>query len=447
MRARRKAISDRPPAMERILSHPGAAPLLARYGREAVKESLRALFREGGGRDIPGLLARCAPALARAHEPEVMRVVNATGVLIHTNLGRAPLVRRAREAAAAAAEGYQAIEFDLETGRRGSRGGKTRARLARLLGVPDALLVNNNAAAVLLALAAAAAGREVLVSRGELPAIGGSFKIPEILEASGARLREVGTTNRTRIEEYDRACSPATAAVLTVHPSNYEIRGYVKRPSFDEVAGFARRRKIPWFHDQGTGNLLDLAPFRMAGEERATDSLRAGADLTTFSGDKLFGGPQAGVLAGNTEWVRRCAAHPLARALRPGKMTLAAFSATLEEWLTDGAGRLPIFELARVPVEELRRRAERIAACPAPRLAAEVVATESLFGGGTTPEKTFPSAGLAIRSDLSAPRLAAMLRARRPPIVGRVEGRRLILDLRAVFPEEDAEIVQALSSL
>lgn len=435
--------------MERILAHPAAGPVLSRYGREAVKTALREVFVEVGTAPMEALLERCSARLTAAFEPELLRVVNATGILIHTNLGRAPLAEPAAEAAARAGRGYQSIEFDLATGRRGSRGVKTRALLARFVGAPEAMIVNNNAAAVLLALATAAAGREVLVSRGELPAIGGSFKIPEILEASGARLREIGTTNRTKIEDYERAWTPAVAAVLTVHPSNYQIRGYVKRPAFEEVARFARRRKIPWIHDQGTGNVVDLTPYGMAGEERVSDSLRAGAALVTFSGDKLFAGPQAGVLAGSSMWIHRCADHPLARALRPDKITLAILFATLADWMTGDLRRFPVFALASETPGELRRRAERIAASAArPGTALEVIATESLFGGGTTPERTFPSAGLAVqKTGVSAGDLAARLRARRPPIVGRVEGRRLILDLRSVFPEEDDAVVQALCEL
>ncbi len=430
--------------MERLLSHPSAAGLSRRYGRDSLKESLREILRGFAGEEMEVLIERSARRLEQSFEPEVRRVVNATGVLIHTNLGRAPLGEPARAAAAVAAEGYQSVEIDLATGRRGSRGARTRAQLARWLGAPDALVVNNNAAAVLLALAASASGREVLVSRGELPAIGGSFRIPEILEASGARLREVGTTNRTKIEDYERALSPAVAAVLTVHPSNYEIRGYVQRPAFDEIARLARRKRIPWIHDQGTGNLLDLAPYGMAGEERVADSLRAGATLVTFSGDKLFGGPQAGILAGSASWVRRCAAHPMARALRPDKITLAAFFATLSEWMSGNSGRLPICALASPPVAELRRRAEAIASAAPAGLTVQAIPTEGLFGGGTTPEKSFPSVGLAVRGDLPASELAARLRGGRPPIVGRVEANRVILDLRTVFPDEDAAIVAGL---
>jgi L-seryl-tRNA(Ser) seleniumtransferase len=434
--------------MEKILTDPAAAPLIARFGREPVKRAARSAITEDALSDTLRILSRSRERLEATFAPEAPRVVNATGILIHTNLGRAPLSEAAAAAIAGAARGYHALEYDLESGRRGSRGPRLRAALAGFLGVEDALLVNNNAAAVLLVLAAAATGREVLVSRGELVAIGGSFKIPEILEASGARLREVGTTNRTRIEDYEKEFRKGVAAVLTVHPSNYEIRGYAKRPTFGEIASFAKKRRIPWIHDLGSGNLRDLSPYGVAGEERAADALGAGAALVCFSGDKLFGGPQAGVLAGRRRLVAACRSHPLARAVRVDKLALAGFFATLASWISGRPEELPIYALAAAPAEDLRRRAERLAGSVPPELSGEVISTRGLFGGGTTPERTFPSAALAVRHpEISAGELAARLRAGDPPVVGRIEGDRLILDLRGVFPEEDDVLAAALSSL
>ena len=434
--------------MEIVLSHPGAAGLLERYGREAVKRSLRALFPEVGSFEAESLLSECGRRLAETFEPEAPRVVNATGVLIHTNLGRAPLSDRTRQAIDEAARGYHAVELDLATGRRGSRGEKTRAILSSLLGTESALAVNNNAAALLLALAATSSGREVLVSRGELVAIGGSFKIPEILEASGAKLREVGTTNRTKIEDFERARSKNAAVLLTVHPSNYEIRGYVKRPAPEEIAKFCRRHRLLWIHDLGSGNLADLSPYGMAGEETAADTLKAGAGLICFSGDKLFGGPQAGILAGKKKLIDRCRTHPLARALRCDKITLAGLFATLSEWISGKHDSLPIFRLAGTPLEELRRRAEKIASAAPKSLDVGVVETRSVFGGGTTPEKTFTSIGLALASkNHSASELLSRLRSNRPPIIGRAEGSKVVLDLRAVFEGEDTEIAAALARI
>jgi len=434
--------------MEKILSDPAAAPLIGRYGRESLKIAARAVLRRAPGRDIPGILGGCADELAAIFSPEAPRVINATGVLIHTNLGRAPLSPAAARAIADTAEGYHAVELDLRSGKRGSRGARTAALAARLLDAEDALIVNNNAAAVLLALAATSAGREVLVSRGELVAIGGSFKIPEILEASGARLREVGTTNRTKIEDFARAASSEVAALLTVHPSNYEVRGYTRRASFEEIADLCVRRRIPWIHDHGSGTISDLAAFGIAGVERAADALDRGASLVAFSGDKLFAGPQAGILAGKRRWVERCRRHPLARALRPDKITLAGVFATAAEWLSRGASAFPLYALAAAPVAELRQRASRVSASAREPMQAAVIDTTAVFGGGTTPERTMPSAALALVDPRRpADLLAAALRERHPAVIGRIGDRRLILDFRAVFPEEDEMVMAAIRAL
>ena len=434
--------------MERILSHPDAEPLLARFGRECVKIAARAVLRKRPDGDPAIVLSRCADELEKTFSPEAPRVVNATGVLIHTNLGRAPLSGAVRRAIGEASEGYHAVELDLESGKRGARGARTAALVARLVGAEDALVVNNNAAAVLLALAATASGREVLVSRGELVAIGGSFKIPEILETSGAKLREVGTTNRTKIEDFARAVTASVAAILTVHPSNYEVRGYTRRASFAEIAALCRRRRIPWIHDQGSGAIADLAAFGIDGEERAADALRAGAALAAFSGDKLFAGPQAGILAGSRKRVEACRRHPLARALRADKLTLAGVFASTAQWLTVGPEPFPIFALAGTPVPSLRARAERAAAAARPPVRVEVVETEAVFGGGTTPERSIPSAAVSLSDpERTADRLCALLRRGRPPIIGRVQGRRLILDFRTLFPEEDEAVLLAVRAL
>jgi L-seryl-tRNA(Ser) seleniumtransferase len=433
--------------MEKLLSSPESRPLIHAYGREQAKQALRAAARSRAGLSIAEIVTRARRILVASFAPEIERVINATGVLIHTNLGRAPLSAPAREALLRAAEGYAAIELDLATGRRGLRGGRTREHLARLLGAQDALVVNNNAAAVLLALATVAAGREVLVSRGELVAIGGSFQIPEILEASGCRLREVGTTNRTRIGDYEKAHRREVAALLTVHPSNYEVKGFVERPEREELARFAARKRIPWIHDQGAGNLIDLSEFGIPGEERVTDVLAAGASLVTFSGDKLFGGPQAGVLAGRRRLVAAAAAHPIARAVRVGKLTLAAFEATVAAWRRGAREELPLFRMAAEPLEHLRRRAEAIRRCLPAALTAETVATRAVFGGGTTPEKSFPSAGIAIRGPVPSEEAASRLRRGCPAVLARVERGRMLIDLRTVDPGQDKDLLTALCAL
>jgi L-seryl-tRNA(Ser) seleniumtransferase len=294
--------------MDSLLAGEGAAPLLRLYGRETLKEELRRQIAAGGHRPAE-LIAAAGQALEAKFAATLARAINATGVLLHTNLGRAPLPAEARAAALEAA-GYATLEYRTETGRRGRRQDHVRDLARELLGVPDALAVNNNAAALLLAVTALARGRRVLVSRGELVAIGGSFKIPEILEASGAFLAEVGTTNRTAIQDYRRARTPEVALVLTVHPSNYEIRGYTARPTASEIADFAREARIPWVHDQGTGCVEPLDEFGVPDEPTVAGCLAGGADLVTFSGDKLLCGPQAGLAVGREDLVaapRACA--------------------------------------------------------------------------------------------------------------------------------------------
>jgi L-seryl-tRNA(Ser) seleniumtransferase len=434
--------------MDSLLAGETAAPLLDLYGREAVKEELRRQIAAGsvGARE---LIEAAGGALSARFAPTLSRAINATGVLLHTNLGRAPLSEAAREAVRAAA-GYATLEYRTETGRRGRRQDHVRALARDLFGGGDALAVNNNAAALLLAATALARGRRVLVSRGELVAIGGSFKIPEILEASGAQLSEAGTTNRTTIEDYRRALTPEVALLLTVHPSNYEIRGYTARPEAPEIAALAREAGIPWVHDQGTGCVEPLDEFGVAGEPTVAACLSAGADLVTFSGDKLLCGPQAGLAVGREDLVAALAAHPMARALRPDKLTLAALSATLAAWKRGGWRDFPIYRAAARPLAELEGRGAilRDAASSRPDLSAAVEPSEALFGGGTSPEKRFPSRAVTLaHARIGVEELAACLRRSPAPIVGRVEADRLWLDLRAVEPHEDAEIAAAIRLL
>ena len=299
----------------------------------------------------------------------------------------------------------------------------------------------------MLALAALARGKAVLVSRGELVAIGGSFKIPEILEASGARLLEVGTTNRTTAEDYRRACTPEVAMILTVHPSNYEIRGYTRSPSAGELAALARDAGIPWVHDQGTGCVVALDQFGVAGEPTVAECLAGGADLVTFSGDKLLSGPQAGLLVGRADLVGRAAAHPIARAVRPDKLTLAALAATLRGWKTGAWKSFPVYRAAAAPVDELERRGAAILEEAGSAVSGEIVASEATFGGGTSPEKLFASRALAVSAGaLATDEIAKRLRAREPPVVARVERGRVLLDLRSILPEEDAIVARSLAS-
>ena len=439
-----------PPSMDALLKADGAAAALGLYGREAVKEELRRAMSEGQTRPEQ-LWDTAGQALARRFAPTLVRAINGTGVLLHTNLGRAPLSAAARAALADVAAGYATVEYDPARGARGKRQDHVRALARGLFGCGDAIAVNNNAAAVLLGLAALGRGRSVLVSRGELVAIGGSFKIPEILEASGARLCEVGTTNRTTADDYRRAFSPDVALLLSVHPSNYEIRGYTRRPEPHELALLAREAGVPWLHDQGTGAVVPLDAFGVADEPTVAQCLAAGADLVTFSGDKLFSGPQAGFLAGRADLVARAAAHPVARAVRPDKLTLAALAATLSGWKTGAWKDFPVYRAAGAPLDALEARGARLAepfASAGSGLECRVTPSRAAFGGGTSPEKLFPSRALALTHPaLSADTLAARLRSGRPPIVARVEAGRVLLDLRSIQPDEDAIVAAALSDL
>jgi L-seryl-tRNA(Ser) seleniumtransferase len=433
--------------MDRLLREPGAGSLLDLYGREAVKEEIRRAI--GAGSTDPGtILAGAEESLAERFKPLLRRAINATGVLLHTNLGRAPLSEQARRAVEDVAAGYSTVEYDPATGGRGKRQDHVRGPARDLFGCEDAISVNNNASAVFLALCALARGRRVLISRGELVAIGGSFQIPAILEASGATLAEVGTTNRTTIDDYRRGLGDDVGALLTVHPSNYEIRGFTARPEPAELAELARTAGIPWIHDQGTGCVVDLAEFGVPGEPTVAGCLAWGADVVTFSGDKLLGGPQAGIAAGHGAAIGVLARHPVARVVRPDKLTLAALRATLLAWKTGAWRAMPLYRAAAEPLESLERRGAAIASRGAAGLVIEVVESRALFGGGTSPEKSFPSRALAVSSGRAdAEELAARLRARDMPVVGRVESDRLHLDLRSVFPEEDAFLAEALASV
>jgi L-seryl-tRNA(Ser) seleniumtransferase len=436
--------------MERLLSSPPALSLIASHGRPAVKRALRAAIASGatGARQI---LAQSAEVLDREFRKSLLAAVNATGILLHTNLGRAPLPSGSLEAAASVAGGYSTLEYDLSTGARGKRQRHARGDLCDLFGAEDALVVNNNAAGLFLAVSALARGRRVLVSRGELVAIGGSFKIPEILEAAGASLAEVGTTNRTTIADYRRARDGATALLLTVHPSNYEIRGFTSRPAPQELAGFAREFSLPWLHDQGTGGAAPLDSYGVPGEPTVQDALASGADLVTCSGDKLLGGPQAGLVLGRRDLIEKLASHPIARVVRPDKLTLAALLPVLELWRTGRHGELPIYRAAAAPLESLEKRGDAIRRAVAERggkLEITLIPSSALFGGGTSPEKAFPSRALAIsHPSISCESLLARLRSGPTPVIGRAHEGRALLDLRTIAPAQDPVLIEALAEI
>jgi L-seryl-tRNA(Ser) seleniumtransferase len=380
--------------------------------------------------------------------PSLGPVLNATGVVLHTNLGRAPLAEAAVRAVAAVASGYSNLELDLGTGRRGSRSEHCRALLGRVTGAEDALVVNNAAGALVLALNALAAGREVLLSRGELIEIGGSFRIPDILARSGARLREVGTTNRTHLDDYRRALDADAAAILTVHRSNFEQRGFVTSPEPASLAALAGEAGLPYLHDVGSGLLADLAPWGLTSEPRVAQALAAGAGLVLFSGDKLLGGPQAGCLVGRHDLVARCRENPLARALRADKLTLAALEATLALYADPAAAvrEIPVLRMLTLGEPELAARAERLAGhCP-PELRPALQPGESAVGGGSFPGAVLPTTLVALDAgDLGPDGLALRLRLGEPAVVARVGGGCVLLDPRTLPEEAGPAIGRALA--
>jgi L-seryl-tRNA(Ser) seleniumtransferase len=428
-----------------LRSAPGRRAV-ARFGRDVVRHATRSVLdaarAEAARGDEPPsdeiLMARTANLAARMSFG-LSAVVNATGVVLHTNLGRAPLPEEAVRAVGRAARGYTDLEVDRETGRRGRRTGRSEFLLTALTGAEGALVVNNNAAALLLTLAALARRKDVLVSRGELIEIGGEFRLPEIMAASGARLVEVGTTNRTRITDYRRAISERTGLVLKVHPSNYRVVGFAEAPEVAALADLSHRSSVPLVHDVGSG-LLRRTRGVPREEPTVTESLSAGADLVCFSGDKLLGGPQAGIVVGTRELVERLRRHPIARAVRLDGMTVAALETVLGMYARGRRGDLPTWRFLDAGLTELRARARRVAeALPG----TEVVKGESVAGGGSLPAYGIPSA--VVRLPVGRPeRLAARLRVGNPPVFCRIEEDALLLDLRAVDPGEEDRLIRAV---
>jgi L-seryl-tRNA(Ser) seleniumtransferase len=426
---------------------------VVRAARGVLAEA-RSAATAGDGAVLEALLGdlaeRVGERAAAEARPSLRRVINASGVVIHTNLGRAPLAPEAAARAAGIAGGYSNLEYDLEAGARGRREVHIDLRLRERVGAEAALVVNNNAAAVLLAVNTLAEGREVLVSRGELVEIGGSFRIPEVLRKGGARLREVGTTNRTRIADYASAITPETGLLLRVHPSNFEIVGFTEAPALGELVELARRAGLPLVEDLG-GGLLTPHPA-LPGEPTARESLGAGVEVVCFSGDKLLGGPQAGVLAGRRERVEAMRCNPLYRALRVDKLTLAALDAVLTDHGSGLAGeRVPVLRMIEAPPAELRRRAEALAAeltRLAPDLGVEVVPGASAVGGGAAPGRELPTTLLRLRHPAAGPdALARQLRRGDPPIVARVADAALLIDPRCVAASEERDLLEALVRL
>lgn len=443
------------PGVDKLLNLPASAPLIAQYGRDLTLEALRAVLdeqrrqiRDGHLRlmEPDAYVAAAADWLADLLAPSLRPVLNATGVIIHTNLGRAPLSQAALAAVQAAA-GYSALEYDLEAGSRGSRFAHAEPLLRRLTGAEAACVVNNNAAAVLLMLSALCHGREVIISRGQLVEIGGGFRVPDVMAQSGCRLVEVGTTNRTHLRDYEMAMGDNTAAILAAHHSNYQIIGFSSEPALAELAELAHRHNVPLLFDQGSGALLDTAAYGLDAEPLVTDSLAAGVDLAAFSGDKLLGGPQAGILCGRADLVAKCRQHPLARAVRPDKLCLAALSATLTAYLTDRAARdIPVWRMISRPLAALVAQVEAwITALADVDARVESAPGFSTVGGGSLPGAQLPTQLLSI-GDLSPHCLSMRLRRHDPPVIARIADDRLLLDPRTLLPGQEALLPAALRS-
>ncbi|MFA7248600.1 MAG: L-seryl-tRNA(Sec) selenium transferase [Dehalococcoidia bacterium] len=445
------------PSVDRLLSDERVAGLFPAHGRGSVAALARTVldeYREAiaatGVRPATPLAPVIETLLARAAEvfrPRLVRVVNATGVIIHTNLGRAPLSAAATAAAQRVAAGYSNLEFDLERGERGSRFAHLDDRLCRITGAEAGVAVNNNASALLLALSALCRDREVIISRGQLVEIGGGFRIPDVMRQSGADLVEVGTTNRTYIEDYARAITDRTAAILRVHTSNFRVVGFVEETPLAALAALARERGLRFIDDLGSGALLDTRDFGLQAEPMIEDSVRAGADVVLASGDKLLGGPQAGIAVGRREAIEAMRRHPLARAVRAGRMTIAALSATLDHYARgEAVDAIPVWRMIAADPDLLGRRARRWSrACGAHAVAA---AGQSTVGGGSLPGEELPTTVCAVDPpDGDATAFSAALRAALPPIVARISDGRVLLDPRTVDPSEDRHVEITLATL
>ena len=442
------------PSIDIVRQRPGVRGLESEFGSDATVHALRAAAgamraRIASGEPIADAAAmmedtarRALLALARG---SLVPVINATGVVIHTNLGRAPIADAALARAAAIAGGYCNLEYDLGEGTRGSRSVHAESLITRLTGADAAIVVNNTAAATMLILAGLAHGREVVISRGELVEIGGGFRVPDVMRQSGAILREVGTTNRTRVSDYTAAVSPATAMFLRVHPSNFRIEGFTERPTLEALVSGARAMNVAVVEDIGSGCLTpDLGD-----EPSVQASIAAGVDVVCFSGDKLLGGPQAGIIAGNKRFVDQLRTHPLMRALRADKITFAILEATLAEYVAGrAAATVPVQRMLRVSVEEIRARAQVVAA----RLAesgwrVELIDGSSAVGGGSAPGFSLPTVLLSIERDgRTADETARWLRSLSTPVVARIEHDRVVLDLRTVLTGQDAMLVSLLAT-
>ena len=439
------------PAVHRLLDRPAIQQAVDVHGRSSVMEACRTavgqLRRRIADGDLDGSTLELACERLEADILEIVEgftsqaypeIINATGVLIHTNLGRAPLP----ESVPLSIASYLALEYDIAAGRRGQRLGPLKTRMARMFGAESAVMVNNNAAALLLILSTIAKDREVIVSRGQLIEIGGSFRLPDVMHASGCRLVEVGCTNRTHLRDYQGAITSDTAAILSAHQSNFRIVGFTTEPPTEEIAALAHSFDLPMIVDQGSGNLYDLRRWGLGSEPTVGSLLEDGADIVCFSGDKLLGGPQAGIIVGSKRWVEPLGRHPIYRALRPDKTALVMMDQVLRAHQSGRLTELPLFAMLDEPVDALARRARRMAK----RLREHGItaggrSTRAVLGGGTTPDETMPSYGLALSG---GQRLLDELRTCEPPVVGRIEDDAVVLDLRTVFRRQDRALEAAV---
>jgi L-seryl-tRNA(Ser) seleniumtransferase len=470
MKAASKAdLFRRLPAVDELLRSAELAPLISGEGRTAVTDAVRAVVERlraeiaSGALDshklelaLTGVGEAVERELRRALTYSLRPVINATGVILHTNLGRAPLAPTALDHARDISLAYSNLEFEVAAGERGKRDVHVNRLFNRLLNIGGAedvstVVVNNNAAAVMLALNSLAEGGEVIVSRGELVEIGGSFRIPDVMSKSNAVLREVGTTNRTRIADYEKAITEKTKLLLRVHRSNFEIVGFTEQPSLEELVALGRSRKIPLLEDLGSGALIDMASFGLPSEPTVSDSLRSGVDVVTYSGDKLLGGPQAGMLSGKREHIARIRSNPMFRALRVDKLIYASLEATLLAYVKGDHDAIPALHMMRLTAPDIAERADVFATSIRQRtstISVELVPGESVIGGGAAPGSNLPTHLIALTSEaFSAEQFAARLRQNDPPIITRVEEGRVLIDLRTVFPEQDTVVLGALESI
>lgn len=441
------------PSVERVLQDAQVQAAIAKNGRLLAVDIVRQVLDEArheieGGQPCPSLeklLDRVLTDLATSGQPTLRRAINATGVIVHTNLGRAPLSEEARAAMDLVAQGYSNLEYDLATGSRGSRHAHAEELLRRLTGAGGGLLVNNNAGAILLVLTALARGRKVIISRGQLVEIGGGFRIPEVMLQSGAQLVEVGTTNRTHVGDYESAIDEEVALLMHVHYSNFKVLGFAQQVSLGELVDIASQHGLLVIEDLGSGCLLDTSPFGLAHEPTVQEAIAEGADLVCFSGDKLLGGPQAGIVVGRADLIAALKRHPLSRALRVDKTTIAGLQATLLHHLRQEATeKVPVWQMISLSLEEIQERAaawrDRFEGWG---VEAEVIPGLSTVGGGSLPGETLPTRLVAVR--VAAPdRLAQRLRTGDPPVVGRIEGGQFILDPRTVLPGEGQDLLSAV---